>query len=517
MKLLDFRALTVVQRALMVGLALTGAALVYGSTYRHGAGLSADSADYVCAARQIMSGAGVVTMVGGEPLVSQPPLYPATMALVGWVVGQDPLLIARALNAALFGASICLGGTLALRLLSKRPWLALLGTAAIAFSPSLFDASVMALSESLFTVLTLVGLLFMARYLDDPTWASLLLLSLAVALACLTQYIGVVLIFWGLLAIAVLGPRIYREKAQQLVVFALCSALPLSVWLLRNLAVSGTLFGPRAASTLTFSQNMALAFGVLFRWYVPPGVDLHRSVLLLMGGVVGFFAGLSWKDGRRWSHASVVRLAPVALFVALYLGFLTMTSTATAYERIGPRLVSPVYVPLTLLLFVAVDTITSPRQAFGRPAIVKALVTAGAAVWLLYPLSVTLASAATVAESGREYASVSWRTSDTIQELLRRRLELDPCAVYTNGPDVAYLLAGAEARMSPRRIPQDCNVPLSADDLKGTWPEETAACLIWFDAIERAYLFTPDQLQEIAELTEIVRLKDGTLYAVTRR
>ncbi|GIV89171.1 MAG: hypothetical protein KatS3mg055_1689 [Chloroflexus sp.] len=53
--------------------------------------------------------------------------------------------------------------------------------------------------------------------------------------------------------------------------------------------------------------------------------------------------------------------------------------------------------------------------------------------------------------------------------------------------------------------------------LRGSWPEDSNACLVWFDRIDRRYLFTVDELQIIADMQQIVHLEDGAIYSVTKK
>jgi hypothetical protein len=111
------------KRALVLP-ALAGAIIVLVFTARYGAGLSPDSVGYLGVARNLMAGAGVQTY-DGAAFVVQPPLYPALLALVGYIFHADPLAFAHIVNALIFAAIVYLGGLLILDRLPHLPYLAL--------------------------------------------------------------------------------------------------------------------------------------------------------------------------------------------------------------------------------------------------------------------------------------------------------------------------------------------------------------------------------------------------------
>ena len=53
--------------------------------------------------------------------------------------------------------------------------------------------------------------------------------------------------------------------------------------------------------------------------------------------------------------------------------------------------------------------------------------------------------------------------------------------------------------------------------LRGNWPEEGKACLVWFDKIKGDYLFTVDDLRRAADIEQTVWLDDGGVYALERK
>ena len=496
-------------------LGMIGIATVLLSTRYYGAGLSPDSVGYIAAARHIASGIGVVTY-DGTPLLVQPPLYPALLAAMEFVFGIDPLSSARVINAVLFGLIVYLSGLLFTKHFESFA-LVVLGTASVLVAVPLIQVSLMAWSEPLFICFTLLYLILSESYLAKGDTASLLLLSLSVALACLARYIGVVLILTGVVSILLFRRDSPRVNFRHLFLFISLSALPIGVWVIRNYLLSGTLFGPRASSIYTLSTNATFAFNTFVSWYIPQRISEHRSLLMLLTATISFLAGLSIRGDWAKVRSVLLEIGLLLLFIIAYVGFLLVSSTTIAYDAIGDRLLSPVFVPITLLLlFLASKMVTSlmeQRLTQKRANVLLAVAIVG---WLVYPVSAAMSSITNAMSQGQGYSSESWRNSQTI-EYLRENRTLE-CEIYSNGPDALYILANRTAKMSPvRTMYNSPEVVNDISNLRSSWPEKRNACLVWFDMIGRQYLFTIDELQTIADVQQLIRLEDGAIYSVTRK
>lgn len=499
-------------------LSVIGTVTILLATRHYGAGLSPDSVGYIATARHIATGIGAVTY-DGTPLLVQPPLYPALLATINYIFGIDPLRSANIANAVLFGFIVYLVGALFLKYLKSSTILALFGTASVLVAVPLIQVSLMAWSEPLFICFMLLYLIFSESYLAKAGRTSLLLLSLSIALACLTRYIGVVFILTGVISILLFRRGSPRVKFRHLLLFISISALPIGVWVIRNYFLSYTLFGPRASSIYTLSQNLTFAFNTFLSWYIPERISEHRSMLMLLSATIGFLAGLSTRGN--WSKARTLlsEIGPLLLLIIAYVGFLLVSSTTTAYDQIDNRLLSPVFVPITLLLlFLASKILTSLTEQRLSQKHANILLAVAIAVWLVYPARAAMSSITNAMSQGQGYSSESWRNSQTIEYLLQNRMLDSGRVIYTNGPDALYILANLTAKTSPSRAMY--NSPETVNDissLKGSWPEENNSCLVWFDKIDRQYLFKVNELQTIANVQQIIRLEDGAVYSVTRK
>lgn len=513
-------ALATKQKLSLLLLALVGVVFVLLSTSRYGAGLSPDSVGYISIARNLIAGAGFVRYDGNFPTVVWPPLYPAVLALVGGIFRTDPLLIANILNALVFGLIVYVGGLLTFKHLSSFPAFALVGAFAILFSIPLFSVSVMAWSEPLFILFVLLSFIFADSYLEKNDVTSLILFSSSVALSCLTRYLGVTLILWGALIIVIFRRDSLKKKIATLSLFMLISSIPLGIWLIRNYSVSHTLFGSRTSSPNTLFQILSFVISSLLRWYIPRKIVDHRSILAFVIAGAVLFTGLSLKGSWQSVKIALRQISPAILFAFVYTACLVITSTTTAYDRINDsdRLLSPIFVSLTLLFLVLAQAMVEPyRKSFSKK-IVNSFMIIVIAILLAYPIGAVILKVIDLNQMGQGYSSKAWKGSETIQYLIQHQRVKPECTVYTNGPDAAYILAHLAVKKCPART--EYNFPEVANDfsrLSGSWPEESNACIVWFDKIDRKYLLTIDELKAVANIDQIVRLEDGAIYSVTRK
>jgi hypothetical protein len=496
-------------------LGLIGVGIILLATNRYGAGISPDSVTYISTARNLISGAGFIDK-SGTALVRYPPLYPILLGLVGGIFRTDPLLLANIVNAIIFGLIVYLGGWLTFKHLSSFPALALLGTLAFLFSAPVFAVSVMAWSEPIFILLVLLSLIFVDSYLTQKDRTSLILFASSVALSCLVRYIGIALILWGALIIIFFHRNGLKSRIAHLSLFILISSLPLGIWLIRNYAISSTFFGHRAPSGYTLFQNLRSAYQILVNWYIPGIVVKNSSILMFVSATVGFFIGLSIKDSWPRLKVSAMRMSTIILFIVTYTSLLDISATTSTGQTIDNRYLSPIYIPLTLLLLILTQGLCEVYRKRFSNIIVNSFLIIGLAIWLVYPIQVTIINAKNFTSNGEGYNSKVWKESETIQYLLQHQTVKSECTIYSNGYDAAYILANIKAKASPTWTKYNSR-EAAISRLKGVWPKETKACLVWFNHIKRNYLLTMHELQGVANLDLIFQLNDGAIYSITSK
>ncbi len=490
-----------------VAFGTVGFVMVWYATSLYGVGVTPDSVRYLSAAQSFLGGHGF-TLYNGQPMVTSPPLYPLLLAVLGFF-GMSVVGVAQFLNAALFGLVIVVAD---LWMMSRFTWrvIADLTVLGILLSPALIEISSHAWTEPLFVLLVLVFLILLERTDTTHTWRQTIILGVVVGLACLTRYVGVLLVPYCLLAL-ILSSDSWWEKFRKGAAFCALALVPLALWLARNYVLTETLTGNRQTSSFPVSDILGHTASVLADWYYHFG---PLDAFLATGTVaVIVLAALSfiWSDFRRGKEKfHTGRRLLVTGFAPYYIFCLVMMALITDFDRVSSRLLSPICIPLLVVVFSALDNLASGdrKRGFGWR---KIAVLGICAVWLSSLLIDTGRRLADSAENGAGgYAKSEWQNSEIVKYVKTKSL---PGTLYTNGPDVIYLLTGRHCRLSPRKSgPSLSGDRLGLDEFKALVAEEGAIYLAWFHEMGRPYLYSPKDLSSQFVLQPIRRVSDGTLY-----
>ena len=539
----------------LLGALCTTAALV--ATARYGPGYSADGVTYLATARNLVAGAG---FFGHENLyVAWPPLFPLLMAGAE-AAGGSAMQAARWINALSYGGAVCAAAWLNRRAIASRA-LVWWSTLAMAFTPALFVQAVKARTDMLFALLVLLFTCAAMRHLHRPSRSRLFWLALCAALASLQRYVGVWLVGCGTILVVarplfttVAGAALRPEQRwRQALGFLAGASLPLTVWLARNLVVSGTLTGPRGVAVDAKGSVLSEMLRAAALWLAPPVVPsawVWASVLAV-GALV---AGLAWhlgeparedgdetNTGRRAAHRRTVHRT-AGLIVGSYVFFLVVASVLSWSSLPGRRLLMPAFPLLVLLVGSGLDNASRCLAAAGRSRI-RLLVLALAFAWLTYPLLTSTAYLKVRYEIGGGGLNTEpWQQSQTAAWLRAHRAALSGDPVRSNGRHALYFLTGI-----PQHRPASGRLPGAPQDERAPSQRYYLVC---FDDPQRARLhprrlvgelaslvpgvsseqfrvpalpnrhpppdcFAPQLVPPSAKLTTLAALDDGTVYRVT--
>lgn len=491
-------------------LGIIGTIIILLLTTPFGAGLTPDSVAYISAARNLSEGNGFLTY-NGLHLVIQPPLYSILLAAIKKITSVDPQIAAGYVNALLFGTIIYLSGLILLRYL-KSFALIILGTVSVLISYALVQASFMALSELLFIFLVLLFIYYFGKYQIKRDFISLFLFSIPVSLACLTRYTGVIIILTGVLCIVFFTENRKKEKYRHLVIFLLITVLPITLWIIRNYFISGTLTGLRAASSYTLFENISFFYYTVLSWYFP--LNLAGIYFVFIFLIVSTWI-LFGRTPAKFSTGEIFKLiGPALIFVISYSWIIIVSSTTTAYDKISDRLLSPIYIPLLFALFFIGDRILLWLRKYVHQRSVTLLFVTGIILLMIFPAKKTIQIGEQFTDlSGWGFNSYEWRENKTIEYLNQHKLFEKNYKFYSNEPEAVYILTGLTTMCSPPK--RFYNSPQLFDLIgnpKESWEKGEDVCLIWLNNSTRNYLFTVNELQKNIKMTEVVHLKDGEIY-----
>jgi 4-amino-4-deoxy-L-arabinose transferase-like glycosyltransferase len=499
-------------------LGLTAFGLILFLINKSGAGLSTDSIGYISAARNIASGHGFKCF-DGVYYVLQPPLYPLLLTVPKFLFNIDPLVSAGFLNAVIFGCIVYLSGLLFHKHFVSFS-LALLGVILTLVSHTMIAVSMMVYSEPLFILLILLFLYYINDYLEEGKLKTLIILSVAASLACMTRYIGVILAFTGAVGILFLRKDEIKTKIQHLFIFGFISGAPLCIWAIRNLILSNSLLGWRSGSSYTVTENVNFVYNTILPWYWPVNLTGYHSVFMLIipAGLALVIIGYIKAHGSEHRPA-LRRMLPFLIFVVCYVAFLVISSATTAYDQIGERLLAPVRIAtIFILLFIGDSVIPIIENRFHWKQN-KSLFVCIVVIWMLYPSWLTAFTIGNLMEPAEwEYNSKVWKNNAAIQYLNQNTAYKTKYPLYSNTPEAVYAYTGAETKWCPAKTMYNSpQIVSSTHSLKGIWPVEDTVCLVWCDRTKRKYLFSLEEIKQTANIIQTIQLPDGALYILTKK
>lgn len=503
--------------AILVALALLAGYIVYNATAVYGVGLSQDSVVYMAAAENLAAGRGLLAM-DGTPITLWPPLYPATLALLLRLFGADVLVSARVINVILAALVVLLTGVYA-RQLRLAPIFGLGAAAMTAWAYPIVATRIMTWSEPPFVFFVLLSLMALTRYITHRQLSALIIFAVTTALAALTRYVGVVLIPIGLLVYLAYSQGRWATRLATALALAGVAFLPLAAFLARNWLVSGSLMGSRHPPSLTLLQNVAATARVAGGWFLPASLADDGFVVLiivLMAQLLGAAIILAYPKIRE-TRDSVLHLnLPVVLFIIGYVAFLIASALSTTLDAISDRLLIPIFIPLMIVVFGSASVVlTSLESKLSRTAL--GLVTALAVVLVVaWPLRVTWLSMRHWHNNGEGFISALWDTNETLRYLKDNPALVADQLIYSNYPHVIFAHLRQETQFIPYHYYVGSTQPMrELPQLQGVWPAGEAV-IVWFNWGDwQTYLFRPEELATITEMSEIAVTADGAIWQVS--
>lgn len=480
-------------------LGAAAAALVLWATAPHGPAMYQLGMHNAVAAECLLRGETMLT-TRGDVFAQWPPLLPLLFAL-GRTLGASFETTARLLDAASLAAIVALAGSWSRRLFGV-PWAALTGAALLATQPTLFDMSTVMSSEPPFLAFVLGALFAAHAHAARPSRAKLAAAIALTAAACLQRYIGVVLIG----VVAVLGvlhwPRERRWRDAAL--FAVLSAAPLAIWIVRNLVVAGAATGERPPADFEVESHLADARRILWSWWLGEGEPRWAITLsaVLHLGLIG--AGLLLLVQRSTRSAAAWILA----FPLAYAAFLVAVASLIWLDPLDVRLLSPLLVfgcVLAPLGAHALGQVATRVHRAVRPPLLGTIAVLGlvAVVMGLMRVERVVRNARTVGPGG--FGTAANRASELIGWLREHPFDVP---VYSNAPEHYAYATWRASKLAP--------VKRTGEFLAGLPEGELPLVLVWASPTREPTLRGVHRRDDL-EVETIAELSDGAVYRISRR
>jgi 4-amino-4-deoxy-L-arabinose transferase-like glycosyltransferase len=442
----------------LIALALLGISFVLYYS-RYGAGLDGDATRYILGAMNILAGNGYSYISGGGeivPITTFPPFFPLVLAGLG-ATGMDLFVVARMLNAILFGVAIFLSGYLVFRH-NQSLWTAIIASALIVVSPTLVELFGWSMSDPLFIVLMLVAILGFHFYLEQEKPWALIMTGVLVGLACITRYAGLALVIGIALSVLFLSRLDWKQRILRTLAVSVLGVAPLAVWTWRNSRQAGTLANRAVIFHPMRGEVVRQYFEELASWLIPMQLDLPRiryrlflaGVVLVIGIILFYYPKLKQKSsGNGKSFNTSSKMPAILLLIIIgYLMVLILNSTyldAWSGPGIPSRYLAPVFFLVVILVASFVSLQLSNRNRFSPSWI-------GAIVLLLFLIALNGSQTVEIISDptmklGYVTAKMYW--TDEIQAL--EQIDASQ-TIVSNNIELTYILSGRSSYMIPIRF-----------------------------------------------------------------
>ena len=309
--------------------------------------INTDSDSYLHCGRQLLAGNGYIS-ANDDTFVWWTPLYPGLLAILESLPFGDTFIKIRICHTLLYGGTLFLTSLLYHDLLRPKNVLQKSGLLLIIASGWLQWVFAFLLSEALFIFTAPLFFYGIFRYIDTRHLRYALLFAFAAVCHTLTRYNGVAIVVTGCAIILLLFQESLIKRAQKAVTFGIATFLPMLLWLTHNYTTDNSLTGIRTKSKVGVQENIKRAANVISGWYMQTGWRAITILIILIGGVVLWVVIRRRKTANNlWQYT---KLSAMMLFIIIFLLQMIITFSIVHNASISNRLLSVVFVPLTIIL-----------------------------------------------------------------------------------------------------------------------------------------------------------------------
>ena len=494
-----------------------GVALILLLGVNYCAGWTADTANYLSAARNLVAGDGLV-MWNGSPYPAGP-LFPFLLAAAE-LLGIDAAGAARYLNAAAFGLTVSTTAAW-LRRRVRSPLLAVWAGGACLLMPVLATAAASVWTEIIFILFTMVSLSSLDRFLSGKA-KSLLPAAAAAGAACLTRDVGAILIGAGALILLLQYNTGTRARLRDAALWSVVSLAPYGLWIVRNLLVKGSALHVWTPIEFSGLVSLHLATGELALWLFGPtgfevldgafgrvaGIDLAgpatvaaiaaKSVLLAAPVLGAGYALARYRPGFLRANRTTLTLA--IAFAAAYLFFLLVFRPLTGHTM-QARYLLPLFPPLLVATTLVLDGCLAKRS-FTNARMGRVVVAAVMSLWMAQQAGATVVNIGWWMD--RCWASPESPESDVLRYLRANPLDGE---VWSSEPWALYL------HTEQRRLGTiDASLADHLANKESVQSESVYVVLFDWSFRIRDYGYGVDDVGALPGVELVAALDDGVIY-----
>ncbi|MFW2438765.1 MAG: hypothetical protein ACN4GR_05280, partial [Arenicellales bacterium] len=422
---------------------------------------------------------------------------------------NDTLISARWIQILIFLSTIVSLAVMLNRITGNRTGWVLTGVFVIFTAPRLFSVYVMAWSEGIYLLLTLVGFYHLAYFISNQKISTLIWSAVFLALAFSTRYVGITSICTAILGLMIFSKVPWTERLKNVGLFTFLSLTPTLLWMLWGQLTreSGS---PRVFAYHPISiEKLSSGLGeILSRFFL----SSTMSWVLLCVFVISYVFLMMNCRTRDSSDLTVADILRKILFlsVILYLVFLLISITFfDAHTPLDTRINTPAYFFLMIALILglsSIETYTPLCKLFHVSAFIVVLILCVVQIANLQML------AAYFSTNGVGFHSRQWVESGTLDYV--RNTQADIPVIYTNAPEIIEIHLKREAKLLPQRENATSKITnKNFQDLLFQLRQDSRAngaiIVFFYDFSYRKYLLSLPELSKNTDLELLFKGSDG--------
>ncbi len=483
--------------------AVIGFIAIHIYTAYSGAGISPDSIMYASTAKNIYEHGSLLTF-NGSPLVFFPVFYPFFLSVILFISRVDTITAAPIINGLLFAAVVFTSGYIISKFKSFSliyKWLILVG---IILSPGLLEIYTYLWSETLFILEIMLFVLAYYNYMQKHTIASLIMVSVLIAISCITRYAGVTLIGAGGLMLLLDNQLAIGKKIVHVLTFGFISISLLIGNLILNRLSTGLSTGTREPAVTPLSKNLYYSGNVMCDWMGLPHSAYPYSILIICTLLLFLVALIVWRafTGKINSIENIV-----IMFAAFYGIFIPVLASVSRFETLNSRLLSPMFICLLIGL-----TCWVPDMLRGLN-IKKQIIFAipFVALMLFSEYSIAMTDYQRYDDENDYgvpgYSDDDWNKSQFVPFLKSHKaIYKAGIPIYTDADEAVYFFTGATSKLLPHRYFKN-----TVDQFFGV----KHYYLIWFNDLNNPELIGLQDIVKREKLHLLYQFPEGGVYEYT--
>ena len=334
-------------------------------------------------------------------------------------------------------------------------WLPILGSFLMMTSTTMLLISSFAYTEPMFIFFTTFGLYLLCIYFENSKKIFLIFSGLFIALSLLTRYAGFPCIITGIIGICLLSRANYHKRIIDSLIFMTISLLPMSIWGVRNLYLSGNATGRSFVYHQVGFNFFKDILAIMSTWLFPMDyLSVHIRALLLLAIIIMLLIFVYQKCNKNIFKTCTVDnhfilSLPIIpslylIYFILYLLFILFSkSFFDVYIPINSRILSPLLGPFFIILLYLFYKI----YKFGYRSHIKISLFIFCFLLATVYLIQGLEWAINARKDGGGYNSIVYKKS----EILNYVKNIKSKKIYSNACDAVYIVADKKCYRLPAK------------------------------------------------------------------